>query len=72
VTDLQLLIEKYRKMITEIEAQIVEVKRKRDVIVEAALLLEEEAPTPYRALHDILVEASRLLGEEARANAGKG
>jgi hypothetical protein len=65
MTDLHLLIEKYKKTIAQIEGQIVEVKHKHDVLVEASHLLEEEAMAPYRTLHDILVEASRLLKEEA-------
>jgi len=51
MTDLQSLIEKYRRELTQLEAQIVEVKHKHDVLVEASLLLEEEALTPDRTWH---------------------
>ena len=50
--DLQRLIEKYRKEITQLEAQVEEVKRRHDILVEASRLLEEEV----LALHGILYE----------------
>ncbi|HME42679.1 MAG TPA: tetratricopeptide repeat protein [Syntrophorhabdales bacterium] len=48
--DLQRLIEKYRKEITQLEAQIEEVKHKHAILVEASRLLEEEALTSHRTL----------------------
>jgi hypothetical protein len=42
MTDLQVLMGKYEKTITQLEAQIVEVRRKMDIVTEASLLLEEE------------------------------
>jgi hypothetical protein len=42
MTDLELLTEKYRKKITELEAEITELRRKMDIVVEVSLLLEEE------------------------------
>ena len=55
MTDLERLIEWYRIEITQLEAQIVEVKHKHDVLVEASRLLEEafeeEARTPDRNWH---------------------
>ncbi|HME45162.1 MAG TPA: hypothetical protein VKF36_18865 [Syntrophorhabdales bacterium] len=45
MTDLQRLIEKYRKELTQLEAQIVEVKREHDVLVEASRLLKDNRGT---------------------------
>jgi hypothetical protein len=42
MTDLHVLTEKYTKTITQLEAQIAEVRRKMDIVTEALLLLEEE------------------------------
>jgi hypothetical protein len=39
--DLQRLIEKYKKEITQLEAQVKDVKRKHDILAEASRLLEE-------------------------------
>jgi tetratricopeptide (TPR) repeat protein len=52
--DLQRLIEKYRKEITQLEAEVEEVKHKHDILVEASLLLEEEVLKPYRAVYQRL------------------
>jgi len=41
--DLRRLIEKYRKEITQLEAQLQEVKHKHDILVEASRLLKEES-----------------------------
>ncbi|HME44160.1 MAG TPA: hypothetical protein VKF36_13800 [Syntrophorhabdales bacterium] len=59
MTDLQRLIEKYGKEITQLEAQVEEVKHKRNILVEASRLLEEEALTPHRTLYEKLANASR-------------
>ncbi len=45
--NLRQLTEKYAKEITQLEAQLQEVKRKHDILVEAARLLEEEVLTPH-------------------------
>ncbi len=45
MTDLQRLIEKYEKRMAELEAQIEEVKRKHDILVEASRLLKENRGT---------------------------
>ncbi|HVN23170.1 MAG TPA: hypothetical protein VMT71_04325 [Syntrophorhabdales bacterium] len=42
MTDLHLLIERYKKNITQLEAQIADLRRKLDVVTEASRLLEEE------------------------------
>lgn len=47
MTDLQRLIEKYRKEIAQLEARAQEVKHKHDILVEAPRLLEEEGLTPH-------------------------
>jgi len=44
--DLQRLIEAYRKEIMQLETQLQRVKHKRDILLEASRLLEEEEPTP--------------------------
>ena len=46
ITDLQRLIEKYKKETAQLEADVEEVKRKHDILLEASRLLEEEALTP--------------------------
>ena len=50
MTDLQRLMERYRKEIREIEARVEEVKHKQDILLEASRLLEEEGLTPRRTL----------------------
>ena len=57
--DLQRLIEKYRKEITQLEAQVEEVKHKHDILLEASRLLEEEGLTPHRTLYEMLSDASQ-------------
>jgi tetratricopeptide (TPR) repeat protein len=57
--DLQRLIEKCRKEITQLEAQVKEVKHKHDILLEASRLLEEEGLTPHRTLYEKLANASR-------------
>jgi hypothetical protein len=42
MTELQVLMGKYEKTITQLEAQIVEIRRKMDIVTEVSLLLEEE------------------------------
>ena len=59
MTDLQRLIEKYRKEITQLEAQAEEMKHKHDILVEASRLLEEEILPPHRTLYERLSDASR-------------
>ncbi len=46
MTDLQQLIEKYEKRMTDLEAQIAALRHKHDTLLEALRLLEEEAQTP--------------------------
>ncbi|MGD0238480.1 MAG: hypothetical protein ABSC55_28580 [Syntrophorhabdales bacterium] len=58
ITDLQQLIERYRKEITQLEAQVEKVKHKHDILVEASRLLEEEGLTPHRTLYEKLSNAS--------------
>ena len=58
MTDLQRLIEKYRKELTQLEAQIEEVKHKHGILVEASRLLGEEALTPHRTLYEKLPVAN--------------
>ena len=50
MNDLQRLIEKYEKRIAELEAQIGALIRKRDILVEAARLLEEEGLTLHKTV----------------------
>ena len=50
--NLQRLIEKYRKEITQLETQLQGVRHKRDILVEASRLLEEDALTPHRTLYE--------------------
>jgi len=57
--DLQRLIEKYKKEITQLEAQVEEVKHKHNILLEASRLLEEEGLTPHRTLYEKLANASR-------------
>ena len=57
--DLQRLIEKYRKEIIQLEAQVEEAKRKYHILLETSRLLEEEALTPHRTLYEKLANASR-------------
>jgi chromatin segregation and condensation protein Rec8/ScpA/Scc1 (kleisin family) len=64
MTDLQRLIEKYGNEITELEAQIVEVKHKHDILVEASRLLEQASRLLEQASR-LLEQASRWLEEEA-------
>jgi hypothetical protein len=45
LTDLQRLIEKYRKEITRLEAEAEEVKHKHDILMEASRLLKEDRST---------------------------
>ncbi len=52
--DLQWLIDKYRKEITQLEADLGELKHKRNVLLEAARLVEEETYTPHRTLYENL------------------
>ncbi len=54
---LQRLAGKYNNEITQLEAQVKDVKRSRDVLVEAARLLEEEALIPHRTVYEKLSEA---------------
>jgi tetratricopeptide (TPR) repeat protein len=56
--NLQRLIEKYRKEITQLEAQVEEVKHKHDILLEASRLLEEEVLTPHRTVYEKLPVAS--------------
>ena len=42
MTDLQMLIERYKKNVAQLEAQIVEIRRKMDIVTETSRLLEEE------------------------------
>jgi hypothetical protein len=42
MTDLQILTEKYKKTVTQLEGQIAEIRRKMDIVAEASRLLEEE------------------------------
>ena len=57
--DLQRLIEKYRKEITQLEAEVEEVKHKHDILMEASRLLEEEAPIPHQTLYEKLMDVKR-------------
>jgi hypothetical protein len=50
MTDLQRLIEKYREEITQLEAQVEEVKRRQDTLTEAARLVKEEGMARHRTL----------------------
>ena len=52
MTDLQQLIEKYKKEITQLEAQIVEMKRRQGILIEASILLQEEALAPHKTLYE--------------------
>jgi len=45
MTDFQVLIERYNKNLTQLEAQIAELKRRLDFLAEASLWLEEEGLT---------------------------
>ncbi len=42
MTDLHLLIERYKKSIAQLEAQVADTRRKLETLTEAARLLEEE------------------------------
>jgi hypothetical protein len=42
MTDLQMLIDRYKKNVAQFEAQIEEIKRKLTIATEASRLLEEE------------------------------
>ncbi len=46
MTDLQRVIEKYEKRMTELEAQMGVLRHKHDILLEASRLLEEEAQAP--------------------------
>jgi tetratricopeptide (TPR) repeat protein len=59
--DLQRLIEKYRKGIIQLEAQVEEVKHKLDIVVEASRLLEEEGLARHRTLAHKAVPLTVLL-----------
>jgi tetratricopeptide (TPR) repeat protein len=57
--DLQRLIEKYKKEITQLETQLQKVKHKHGILVEAARLLEEEELIPHRNLYQRVQDAER-------------
>jgi len=59
MTDLERLIEKYKKEIAYLEAQIEEVSHKRDILVEATRLLQEDLLTPHKTLYERLSDAGR-------------
>jgi len=52
VTDLQRLIEKYTNEIEQFEGQLREVKRKHDILMEAARLVDEEALNPHKSFNE--------------------
>ncbi len=55
---IQRLIEKYAKRISQVETYLQEVQQKRDVLVEAARLVEEELQTRRRTLYGTLSDAN--------------
>jgi rubrerythrin len=60
--DLQRLIEKYKKEITQLEAQVKEIEHKRDILVEAARLLQEEVLAPHRSQYEELSDMHTKKG----------
>ncbi len=59
MTDLQRLMEKYRKEITQLEAEVEEVKHKHGILVEAARLFEEEGLARRRRLAHAAVSVAK-------------
>jgi hypothetical protein len=57
--DLQRLIQWYKIEITQLEAQVAEMKQKHDILLEALRLLEEEVLIPHGTLYEKLSAASR-------------
>lgn len=64
MTDLQVLMGKYEKTITQLEAQIAEIRRKMDIVTEASLLLEEEGLASKAASVPEYSLGSNLSGTE--------
>jgi hypothetical protein len=64
MTDLQVLMGKYEKTITQLEAQIAGVRRKMDIVAEASLLLEEEGLTADAARAHEYASCCNLSGTE--------
>jgi len=52
--DLQRLIQKFKKEIAQLEAQVEVVRHKHNVLIEASRLLEEEVLAPHRGLYENL------------------
>ena len=59
ITDLQQLIERYRKEITQLETQVEKVKHKHDILVKASRLLEEETDPSQNFIRKALKRESR-------------
>ncbi len=59
MTDLQRLMEKYRKEITQLEAEVEEVKHKHGILVEAARLFEQEGLARHRRLAHAAVSVAK-------------
>jgi hypothetical protein len=72
MTDLQVLMGKYEKTITQLEAQIVEVRRKMDIVTEASLLLEEEGLASNAAGVQEYSSCCNLSGTEEPFMQGRG
>jgi hypothetical protein len=64
MTDLQVLMGKYETTIAQLEAQIVEVRRKMDIVTEASLLLEEEGLASNAASMNDYASCCNLSGTE--------